>query len=169
MTPQQIKDILSSFMFLKNKYGEQNILLSKKGRWVGGGHEQDISLIDPDRISSVTLRTASGNVLLNVAAFNNIGLTILDIKNAYLQVFLPEDLDIHVRIDKHVVKILQRLDPSIIPFIDSNGEVYAKLNKALYGLVQSAKLWYEDLCRKFAQIGYFPCSNNIDPCMLVKD
>jgi hypothetical protein len=169
MTPQQIKETLPSFMFLKNKFGEGNVLTSKKARWVAGGNMQDISSIDPERIASTTLRSASYNVLLNVVACKDIDLTILDVKSAYLHVSLPPDLDIHVKIDRHVVKILRKLDSSIEPFIDSNGEVYAKLHKALYGLVQSAKLWYEDLCRTFAQIQYFPCSYNIDPNMFTKD
>ena len=168
MTPEQIKATLPSFMFLKRKYGEENALEMIKARLVGGGHKQDVSLIDPETVSATTLKTASYNMLLNFATLYDVDVTIVDVKCAYLQVKLPDDLHIWVKLDKRVVAFLKEVDPTVVDFIDKNGEVYAKLNKALYGLVQSAKLWYDDLMATFKQIGYLPLPYSVDQNVLMK-
>jgi hypothetical protein len=44
-----------------------------------------------------------------------------------------------------------------------DGRVTVKLNKALYGCVQSARLWYNYLSKFLLTIGFTP--NPVDPCV----
>ncbi len=56
-----------------------------------------------------------------------------------------------IRIDEDTVKLLKEIDKdtNYDMYIEKdkkgNDVVYAKLNKALYGLLQSARKWYEHL------------------------
>ena len=59
------------------------------------------------------------------------------------------------------------IDPSYHEFVEvnknGNKEVTVKLNKALYGCVQSARLWYNTLSKYLKSIGFEP--NPVDRCV----
>ena len=150
-------------MFLKHKFGLGNTLKAIKARLVAGGHQQDLSQIDPENISSSTLRTASFNVLLNFAAYHKMDLSIIDIKSAYLHAKLPDDVVIHMTIIKEITAMIVKIDPKALKFVDNKGELTVRLRKALYGLVQSAKLWYDRISEELAVLGYHPLPKSIDP------
>ena len=168
ISEEEMKKVLISFMFLKNKFGKNNLLEKIKARLVAGGHMQDRASIDPESVSSTTLRTPSYNTLLNIGVFEDAEISIIDIRSAYLQASLPPELTIHMKLNKDIVEILKEIDPSVVEFITETGEVFVKLNKALYGLVQSAKIWYNRLTEALGEIGYYPLPNNIDPNVFKK-
>lgn len=167
---EERKDILKCFMFLKNKYGIDNVFIKMKARLVAGGHMQDISKLRPDQISASTVKYESILTLLNVFATKGkeqgIELAIADVKCAYLQAWLLKP--VYMYIASNIAKILVRLRPELKEFMDEKGGVYVKLKKALYGLVQSAKLWYETVKAALAEIGYYPLHPNVDPNVFVK-
>ncbi len=168
LSAEELNKTIISFMFLKNKYGVNNTLKLIKARLVAGGHMQDLTMIDPETISASTLRTASFNTLLNYATFNKVKLTILDVRSAYLQCSLPPDTIIHMKLSADIVEILITIDPSVEKYKDEKGEVYVVLKQALYGLVQSAKLWYLRLSQVLAELGYHPLPKNIDGNVFIK-
>lgn len=55
---------------------------------------------------------------------------------------------------------------SIVPYIDKKGRVCARLDKALYGLVQSSRIWYDKLSGILEGMGY--TKNPVDPCVYNK-
>ena len=168
LTEKQLEEVISCFMFLKNKFGVDNVIEKIKARLVGGGHMQDKIQLDPELISSTTLRTASYNIIVNIAAFEDRDLSVIDIRSAYLQASLPEGVVVFMLIRKDLADIIIELDPSAIPFLNEKGQLYVRLKKALYGLIQSAKIWYNCLISKLAVIGYYPLPNNMDPNVVIK-
>ena len=168
LSAEERKNVLSCFLFLKNKFGEKNAIEKIKARLVAGGHMQDRETLDPEMISSTTLRTASYQIILNLAALEDTELSIIDIRSAYLQANLPEDLIIHMVLRKEIADIVVRVDPSAKEFVDEKGQLYVRLVKALYGLVQSAKIWYDCLVESLGVIGYKPLANVLDRNIVTK-
>jgi hypothetical protein len=56
--------------------------------------------------------------------------------------------------------------PEYIKFIGTDGLLYCKLKKAMYGCVQASKLWYKKLRIFLLQQGYEHCE--VDPCLFRK-
>ena len=65
------------------------------------------------------------------------------------------------------MQILQEMDPNGIPFVRKNGTLIVKLEKALYGCRQSAKLWYDRLSAYLMSIGFVV--NSKDKCVFNKN
>ncbi len=68
-----------------------------------------------------------------------------------------------MELDPILTRILAEIDPSAIPMIDQKGMLTVKLNRALYGLVQSSLLWYKKLRAALESMGFV--SNDYDACV----
>ena len=64
-----------------------------------------------------------------------------------------------------LASIVKRYLPELEPYVE-DGKLLVRLDKALYGCVQSAKLWYEKLTGVLKNIGFVP--NPGDPCIMNK-
>ena len=64
----------------------------------------------------------------------------LDIGNAFVKADMKGEEEVLVALDKLSTAILIKIDSSYEKFVNRNGEIVVKLNKALYGCVQSARL-----------------------------
>jgi hypothetical protein len=71
-----------------------------------------------------------------------------------------------MRLDKTMSEFLITLDPSYRTFLDDKGGVTVRLNKALYGCVESSGLWYENLRASMEGLGYK--RNDMDVCVFNK-
>jgi hypothetical protein len=58
-----------------------------------------------------------------------------------------------------------KLDDDEVIYIKLPNGGYARLSKALYGLGRSPRLWYEELARYLASIGFHPIE--ADPCVFI--
>jgi hypothetical protein len=84
-----------------------------------------------------------------------------DVMCAYLNADMPGE--VVMELDPITASILVSLDPTFKPFTEDDGKILVKLNKALYGCVESARLWYEHLKRVLEKLGYE--MNAYDPCV----
>jgi len=66
-----------------------------------------------------------------------------DIPGAYLHADMRGEVFIVLPIE--IATILADMDERYKEFVEGNGKITVKLLKALYGCVESAKRWYEDL------------------------
>ena len=89
----------------------------------------------------------------------------IDIGGAYLNTDINRD-DIFMILDKDVTVITVNHMPELKPFVRRNGTMIVRLRKALYGLIQSAKLWYENLTAFLKSQGFK--ENEIDNCVMNK-
>jgi hypothetical protein len=68
---------------------------------------------------------------------------IVNITGVYLNGKIKEEVS--MKLDKNLAALLIMIDKSYEEYLEKDGTMLVKLNRALYGLVESAKLWYEHL------------------------
>jgi hypothetical protein len=90
----------------------------------------------------------------------------LDIGGAYLNALLEAGDEIFMEINKEITDILIKALPELKEYCTEDGKLIVKILKALYGLEQSAALWYKTLTMFLKSLGFVP--NEIDPCVMNK-
>ena len=108
-----------------------------------GGHKQDRSIYNVlSELSSSTLRNESIMILLAIALKENYRIISADIVGAYLNAKMKRD--IYMKINRFETNILCQLNNDYKKFVNKDDNcIYVKLIKALYGCIESAKLFYE--------------------------
>ena len=64
----------------------------------------------------------------------------------------PSRVVVHMRLDKMIASILVKIAPDYRQFINYDGTIVVQLDKALYGTVEAASLWYNELKGKLEKI-----------------
>ena len=160
------RNIIPSFIFLKQKYKPNGELDKVKARLVAGGNHQDKSLF-PDT-SSPTADINHIFIEVALAAARRYFVVSADIGAAFLNADMNEP--VHMYLDKRTTALLTTMYPEFVPFVNKSGKVLVKLDKALYGCIQSALLWYKCLAEALCEFGFTP--NYYDECIFsitVKD
>ena len=139
-------------MFLRAKYLPDGSFDKLKARLVAGGDQQDKSLYDD--LSSATVSTSSVFTLAAVAAHEHRHVAVVDIGGAFLNANMSQRVPVHMRLDKTMTEFIATLDPSYRAYLDDRGGVTVRLDKALYGCVESSGLWYENLKATMVNLGY---------------
>ena len=139
-------------MFLKEKYLPTGAFQKLKARLVAGGNQQDKDLYDG--LSSPTVSTCAVMTVFSIAAFEKRKAAVVDIGGAYLNADMNTGIDVYMRMDSTISKMMMKLDASYEQFADRKGCFVVKLDKALYGCVESAALWYENLTATLKDLGY---------------
>ena len=145
LTEDQVKSVIRSSCFLKVKSTPDGIFEKLKARIVAGGDQQDKSIYTIDETSSPTVSAAAVFVTVAIAAHQRRHVMTMDVEAAYLNAKMIEGKPVFMRIDPLITAILTQLDATYEHFRDSKGSVIVKLDRALYGCVESAVLWYKDL------------------------
>jgi hypothetical protein len=157
MTYQQRKNQLRSQLFMEVKRTGK-----LKSRLVGGGNKQDRSVYDYENdISSPTVTLQSVYHVAAIAASESRDVMTIDIESAYLHADVHED--IFMRLDPVVTRLLCQIDPKYEDYVQPDGSVSVKLEKALYGLLESARLFYEHLKGTLTNLGF--TMNPYDCCV----
>jgi hypothetical protein len=160
-----LKKLIKSFLFLKQKTSSTGEFLKLKSRLVAGGHLQDTSDLLYEDVHSPTAYLPHVMMVAALAARDNRHVKTIDITGAYLNA----DTSSHgvlMEIDATNAKILAEINPNYRKFIRSNGSMVVELKKALYGCVESAKLWFDLLTSTLKADGYV--QNPKDPCVYYK-
>ncbi|KAJ9544837.1 hypothetical protein OSB04_024544, partial [Centaurea solstitialis] len=125
----QKRTIIGSKWIFRNKLDEIGTIIRNKARLVAQGYRQEEG-IDYDETFAPVARLEAIRLFLAFAAHMNFKVYQMDIKNAFLNGKLNEEV--------YVAQPSGFVDPK---FPD---HVY-KLNKALYGLKQAPRAWYDTL------------------------
>ncbi|GJT84538.1 retrovirus-related pol polyprotein from transposon TNT 1-94 [Tanacetum coccineum] len=123
------QSVIGTKWVFRNKLDENGIVSRNKARLVAQGYNQQEG-IDYDETYAPVARLESIRILLAIACANNFKLYQMDVKSAFLNDFINEE-----------VYVAQ--PPGFIDFQKPN-YVY-KLKKDLYGLKQAPKAWYDRL------------------------
>nr|GEZ06723.1 retrovirus-related Pol polyprotein from transposon TNT 1-94 [Tanacetum cinerariifolium] len=123
------QSVIGTQWVFRNKLDENGIVSRNKARLVAQGYNQQEG-IDYDETYALVARLESIRILLDIACANDFKLYQTDVKSAFLNGFINEE-----------VYVAQ--PPGFIDFKKPN-YVY-KLKKALYGLKQAPKAWYDRL------------------------
>jgi hypothetical protein len=153
--------VIPSSMFLKEKFDAKGLMQKIKARLVAGGHRVDKDLYTWHDTSSPTICLETMMMVLCIAASERRDIEAIDFPGAYLNAFLKEPQ--LMRLDKQLVMELLQVEPSYAKYVQSDGTILVELVKALYGLPEAAKLWYEHLSNVLKKIGYQCCPQ--DPCL----
>ena len=145
--PKGINIVTPKWVF-KYKYDDKGNIIKRKARLVARGFTQQEG-IDYKETFSPTLRQNSLRILTAIAAINNYDIYQIDIKTAYLNA---------------------KLDENIYMYAPEGHEMYRKgilkINKALYGLKQSSRMWNEELNNTLKELNFTRLIS--EPCLYVK-
>ena len=123
------QSVIGTKWVYKNKADEQGNITKNKARLVAQGYNQEEG-IDYEETFAPVARLEAIRILLSFACHHNFKLYQMDVKSAFLNGFIKENvyveqppLFVHEKYPDHVFK----------------------LKKALYGLKQAPRAWYERL------------------------
>jgi hypothetical protein len=112
-----------------------------KARAVADGCTQKRYLEEETYSPTVRLESIMLSTLID--AHENRHIKTVDIKGAFLKVKVPEDMELIVKMEGDLAILLNQLNDNFK--IDNSGVMYLKCVKALYGHIEAAKLFYNDL------------------------
>jgi hypothetical protein len=100
-----------------------------------------------------------------VDAFEGRKVVTVDIKGAFRKAEVPEGMELVVKMTGDLSTLMCSLNPTWKS--DENGVLYLKYIKALYGHIEAAKLFYNDLNHTLIDVMRF-VQNRYDPCVYNK-
>ena len=152
LTAEERSRVIRSSMFIKEKFLPSGEFEKLKARLVAGGDQQDKQLYDD--LSAPTVSTCSVLTVLSISAHEGRFTAVVDIGGAFLNADMDTGITVHMSLDATLSSLLVRLDATYSKYMDPRGKIIVKLNKALYGCVESAALWYENLRATMKSLGY---------------
>nr|GEU53181.1 copia protein [Tanacetum cinerariifolium] len=126
--PYGKKDIGTKWVY-RNKKDERGIIVRNKARLVAQGHKQE-ECIDYDEVFAPVARVEAIGLFFNFASYMKFHVYQMDVKSAFLYGTIKEEV--------YVSQPLGFVD------LEFPKKVY-KVEKALYGLHQAPRAWYETL------------------------
>lgn len=162
LTKAQKKASLKYLMFLKQKRCGRI-----KGRGCANGRKQRLYKT-MEETSSPTITIKSLFLTCIIDALKNRYVITCDIPGAFMQADMDEL--IHVKLEGELAKLLVKLDPTYEQYMTKEwGKpvIYAKLTKALYGTVQAAMLFWENLTAFLKELGFE--ANPYNACVMNKE
>ena len=168
LSAEEKRKAIESFIFFVEK--KSGVL---KGREVIMGNRQRVWM-DKQESSSPTVMTDSVMISSSIDAHEERYVATADVPNAFIQTKLP-DKDPHgdrytMKITGEMVDFLLELAPEIYsPFVTyENGRkvIYVIVKKAIYGMLQSALLFYKQWRKDLEASGFVV--NPYDPCVANK-
>jgi hypothetical protein len=159
---KQKSKIVRSFLFLKEKYTSTGEFEKLKARLVAGGHMQDRSEYTEAETSSPTVSLSALYIVAAVAAKERRKCAIADVGQAFLKAELNREVILNL--EPRLAKMLADELPEYVKHINEDGSLTLRFKMALYGLIESSRLWYETLSKFLKERGFV--ENPQDPCVL---
>ena len=166
LTPEQRKEALAWFMFLVEKRDGRI-----KARGVADGSKQRQKPgYKKDDASSPTVSNEGVMISCAIEAHQRSDVACIDIPGAFLHAMTDEEIIMLLR--GPLAEMMVMINPQLYrKYVTQDGKgeavLYVKLNKALYGLLQSALLFYKKLRGELEGRGFK--INDYDPCVAHKD
>jgi len=117
-------------------------------------------------VSSPTVSITSVLTIAAIAAEERRYRVTVDIESAYLNAKMPRKKGLFMRLDPLQTAIYLMLVPEYESYRNEDGTLVVELLRALYGCIESAVLWYQDLSQGLRNDGFV--ENRKDPCVLNK-
>jgi hypothetical protein len=162
LNQEQRKRAVRSHMFLKEKY-EDGSFVKMKARLVADGRMQDRTVYTD--YSSPTAKTISIMTCLKHAALKDWDMLKLDVGGAFLCAPINDE-EVFMFLCEGMSGMCVQFMPEYEEYLRTDGRLMVKVNKAMYRLIQSAKLCYKELTRHLVKNGFKVCKT--DEYVLVK-
>ena len=154
-TPEDVQPVGYKWVFVR-KRNEKNEIVRYKARLVAQGFSQrpgfDYNVTYSPVVDIITLR-----YLVTLAVQEKFEMRLMDVVTAYLYGKL--DTDIYMKIPERF-KVPESCDQK------SRGLYSIKLQRSLYGLKQSGRMWYNRLSESLIKEDY--TNDNLCPCVFIK-
>jgi histone deacetylase 1/2 len=139
-----------------------------KARLVAGGNRQDRSVYSESDTSSPTVATEAVMMIAAIAARERRHVVTIDIGGAFLRGKFKDGSDpVVMRLEKELADTLCAIDPGYEAYLRPDGSMYVKLTRPLYGLIEAAKLWFEEISSTLKREGFV--QNQYDQCTWNRD
>jgi hypothetical protein len=167
LIPIHKKDIngqrpIKSKTFLKKKYLPNKAFEKLKARLVVRG---DMQFRNPWKVTpkAPTVAQASVNMTIAIAAHQDNDIESIDITGAYLHAKTPVEDKIIVVLGPVETKFLVELFPHLQEYVLDDGTMLMLVDGAMYGMIESARYWFENICKTLCEGGYK--QNPSDECV----
>lgn len=163
LTPEQRKNALRAINLIKEKRCGKI-----KGRTVADGRPQRRYIPSEER-TSPTMAFETFIASLMIDAYEKRFLATFDVPGAYLHADWPAHKIMLLKFEGVFVDIICEMDASYKSEVrteNSKKVLYVKLQKALYGCVESALLWYDLYSKTLRKLGF--CINPYNKCIANK-
>lgn len=154
-TPEGIKHVGHKWVFVR-KRNEKNEIVRYKARLVAQGFSQKPG-IDYNETYSPVIDAITLRYLISLVVTGKLDMRLMDVVTAYLYGSL--DTDIYMTIPEGFKNPVTNIPKQC-------GLYSIKLQRSLYGLKQSGRMWYNHLSEYLLQEGYI--NNPICPCVFIK-
>ena len=154
-TPASIKHVGNKCVFVR-KRNENNDIIRYKARLVAQGFSQRPG-INYEETYSPVMDAITFRFLISLAVSEELDMRLMDVITAYL--YGSIDSDIHTKIPEGF-----KLPEAVSTKPRSMFSI--KLQRSLYGLKQSGRMWYNGLSEYLLKEGYV--NNPICPCVFIK-
>ena len=154
-TPASIKPVGNKWVFVR-KRNENNDIIRYKARLVAQGFSQRPG-IDYEETYSPVMDAITFRFLISLAVSEELDMRLMDVITAYL--YGSIDSDIHMKIPEGF-KLPEAVSTK------PRSMLSIKLQRSLYGLKQSGRMWYNRLSEYLLKEGYV--NNPICPCVFIK-
>ena len=142
--------VIGSKWVFRNKLDENGIVIRNKARLVAKGYNQEEG-IDFDETFAPVARLEAIRLLLAFACHMNFNLFQMDVKSAFLNGFINEEVYVE--------------QPPGFEDHEFSNHVF-KLHKALYGLKQAPRAWYDRLSKFLIENDF--ARGNVDKTLFLK-
>ena len=163
LSPEDIKNAVRTHMLVDEKYHQNGLLDKIKARLVAlGCHE------NPETIGESFAPTPFMQHIFSlcaIAAKEKCKIRTLDISGAFLNASYLHKRQF-VILNKQLADVICKIQPQYQSCRRSDGSMYCRLKKALYGLTEAGKLWNDEMTRVMIGAGFKP--SFIDPCVFTK-
>jgi hypothetical protein len=158
--------IIRSLMVIKEKFDARGVFEKWKARLAAMGNMLKTFFKETDDDpGSPTLSQSTIMLLLSLATQLGLDVEAGDVPSAYLQCD-RDGPSIGMILDRDVAQVLVEIDPTYKPYVRPDGTLAVLLKKAIYGLPESGKVWYNKLSFFLKEQGFVMCTT--DQCLFVK-
>jgi len=166
MTQEQRKRALRTNLLLDEKFKPDGSFEKHKARLVAMEYKH-MSQLDKFDKASPTPHTQSILMVASVAAAEEREVRKLDVSGAFLNVDMARSgRTQYILLNKQTARVVVQLMPEMAEFLLKNGEMYAILNKAMYGTGEASKLWNNLVVEILQKNGFV--QNPYDKCVFNK-
>jgi hypothetical protein len=137
-----------------------------KARIIARGDRQSVE--DYAELSTHTVNTESVMLILAIAGFERRKLCVMDVKGAYLNANMqtPNDRGLYVKINADLAEVFVAVKPEWNSMRNSDGTLFFRVDRAIYGCKQSSFLWQVKLTGVLIGMGF--AISPYDNCVAVK-
>lgn len=164
LSQNDINSAVPSGLYIKYKTNPVDGKYNKsKARLHAGGHKQHADHFSDTASFMVNMMIVFITIKLMTAL--NWAHAVFDIKGAFLHAPRTHAVPQYMKLTPKLTALWIKKHPDDAQFVH-NGSLYVLLHKALYGLKDSGRLWYDHLTKFLLSIGFIICAS--DPCMYCK-